>query len=58
MDIYPCVLQSRYELGSCDIFLENKKTILSMQNQCKEQTNNKAPLTFFHYTRPHLEYAK
>ena len=27
-------------------------------NQCKEQTNNKASLTFFHYTRPHLEYAK
>ena len=26
------------------------------QNQWKEQTNNKALLTFFHYTRPHLEY--
>ena len=27
-----------------------------IQNQCKEKTNNKAPFTFFHYTRPHLEY--
>ena len=26
------------------------------QNQCKEQSNKKAPLTFIHYTRPHLEY--
>ena len=28
----------------------------TFQYQCKEQTNKKLPLTFSHYTRPHLKY--
>ena len=43
------------------IYLNDKLNLYTLfseklQNQCKKQTNNKAPLTFSHCISSHLEY--